>query len=462
MKKQKTTKPDDDARFLALKIIYQVTEKGAYANLILEKQLAGTNLSSKDRHLVTELVNGTIRMLKHLDWVLNLFINKPISSQNPWLRNILRLTLYQMLFLDSIPDYAAINSAVEMTRLKAGPGLAGLANGILRNVSRQRCNLSYPTQNNLVNYYSVYYSQPDWLVAKLLSEYNDGQIREILEYYNQRPQVVLRTNTLKINRKELIAILAEEAIIGHASSFTPYGVILDSMDQSLVNSIAYQDGLFYVQNEASMLAVSILGPQSDEYNIDLCCGVGGKTSLAAQLMGNRGRIDAYDIHKHKIDLLKSNCNRLGISIVSAYQQDILSLSLNQIQADGVLLDAPCSGLGVLSRRSDSRWRKTPEDIAGLVSLQTQMLDKAAQLVKPGGRLLYCTCTINKDENEDVILAFLNRNPGYRLESFREEISFCPLDAQDESNSGYGMLTILPGKYQTDGMFYAKMRRTSKI
>ncbi len=460
MKNKISTEQGDEARYLALKIIYQVTEKGAYANLILEKQLSRTTLSSKDRHLVTELVNGTVRMLKHLDWVLNLFMNRPISSQNPWLRNILRISLYQMLFLNSIPDYAAINCAVEMTRSKVGPGLAGFANGVLRNISRHRDNLVYPDHSNLVTYYSVYYSQPEWLVTKLLSEYNEGQVRRILEYYNQRPQVVLRTNTLKLDRAQLILKLGQEGIIARTSSFTVYGAIMESADQSLVHSAAYQNGLFYVQNEASMLAVSILDPHPDEYIVDLCAGIGGKTSFAAQLMENRGRIDAYDIHKHKIDLLKSNCDRLGISIVSGCQQDILSLSSDQIQADGVILDAPCSGLGVLSRRADSRWRKTPEDISGLASLQAQMLDKAGQLVKPGGRMVYCTCTINKDENENIILTFLTKNPDYRLESFGEKIGFSQLDALDEFNSRNGMLTIIPGKYQTDGMFYAKMRRTS--
>lgn len=458
MKSGRTIKQADDARLLALLVVCQVTEKGAYTNLILDKQLRIANLSPKDRHLVTELVNGTIRMLKHLDWVLNLFMSRPITTQNPWLRNILRISLYQILFMDSIPDYAIINSAVEMTRMKAGPGLAGLANGVLRNIARQQGDLSYPAQDNLVDYYSVYYSQPEWLVAKLLADYGEEQTRAILEYYNRRPLLVLRANTLKASQEELGLALASEGIKTRTSTFTPYGVVVESMDQSLAESKAYQGGLFYVQNEASMLAVSILDPQPGEYVIDLCCGVGGKATFAAQMMNNQGFIDAFDIHKHKIDLLQSNCGRLGMSIVSGHQQDILTLT-GHSGADRVILDAPCSGLGVLNRRADARWRKTPEDLTGLQALQLQMLTKAGQLVKPDGNLVYCTCTINRGENEDIILAFLNEHPDYKLEGFRDEILGCPLDDQDVSNARGGMLTIIPGKYQTDGMFYAKVRRT---
>ncbi|MEQ8199865.1 MAG: 16S rRNA (cytosine(967)-C(5))-methyltransferase RsmB [Syntrophomonadaceae bacterium] len=459
MKSSKRGQRVSDPRLAALQIIYQISEKGAYANLILERELErAADMPAQDRRLVTELVNGTIRMLKHLDWVLDLFLQRPVAAQNPWLRNVLRLSLYQLLFLEGIPDYAAIDSGVDLTRSKAGPGLAGLANGVLRNIARHRADIRYPEPHGSVDFYAVFYSQPEWLVERLLNEYDRQQVEGMLAYFNCRPQVVLRSNTLKTDREQLIAILSRDGIIGRLSPRSPWGVLVDGMERSLAQSEAYQAGLFYVQNEASMLAAIILAPRPGATVLDLCCGVGGKTTFIAELMGSQGRVDAYDIHNHKINLLKSNCDRLGLSIVSGHQQDLMALALEPQSADRVLLDAPCSGLGVLNRRSDARWRRTPQDLTDLQSLQARMLEKAAPWVKSGGSLVYSTCTILKAENEDLIQAFLSRHPEFILDGFQDEISFFPLDPHDLYNASRGMLTILPGKYGTDGMFYARLRR----
>ncbi|NLN87920.1 MAG: 16S rRNA (cytosine(967)-C(5))-methyltransferase RsmB, partial [Syntrophomonadaceae bacterium] len=207
-----------DPRLTALQVIYQVVEKGAYANLILERELEqAVHWPAPDRHLVTELVNGTIRMLKHLDWVLDLFLKRPVAEQNPWLRNILRLSLYQLLFLEAIPDYAAIHSGVDLTKSKAGPGLAGLANGVLRNIARHRADIRYPEPHDSAAFYAVFYSQPEWLIKQLLVEYDPPQVEAMLIYFNQRPQVVLRTNTLTTDRDQLISDLTGEGIMGRPS-----------------------------------------------------------------------------------------------------------------------------------------------------------------------------------------------------------------------------------------------------
>ncbi|MFA7078355.1 MAG: 16S rRNA (cytosine(967)-C(5))-methyltransferase RsmB [Syntrophomonas sp.] len=458
MQKYKNQKRENDPRKLSLLVVYNVLEKGAYTNILLDRYLRNSDLASDDRHLVTEIVNGTVRMLKHLDWVLNLFLRKPIDKQNPWLRNILRISLYQMLFMEKIPDYASINSAVVLTRNKVGPGLGAVVNGVLRNIARNRDSIKYPDPKDIVTYFSVYYSQPEWLIERWLVEYDLQLVQDMLAYFNRRPTVFLRNNQLSGNREELIEDLTREGICCLASSRSPWGLLIKSMHESLQDSNTYQQGRFYVQNEASMLAVSILNPQAGEQIVDLCCGVGGKTSFMAELMNNSGHIDAYDIHKHKIDLLTSNCARLGISIVIGHLQDILSLPEGQPWADGVLLDAPCSGLGVLNRRADSRWKKTPDVISDLQELQSRMLHKAGQLVRPGGRLVYSTCTINRAENEAIIMEFLQRNPNFIREGFTQEISYFPLDGLDTESAEQGMLTVLPGKYETDGMFYARMRR----
>lgn len=447
-----------DPRELSLEIVYNVMEKGAYTNIELDQYLRKFPLLVDDRHLVTEIVNGTIRMLKHLDWVLNLFLQKPLEKQNPWLRNCLRISLYQVLFMDKIPDYAAVNSAVELSRKKAGSKLSGVVNGVLRNIIRGRDSIKYPDPVDSIEYLAVYYSQPEWLVQKCLEEYGIPATRDMLLYFNHRPVQILRNNELLGSRDELIDTLSKEGIHCQASNRTPWGMQVESMEKSLEEITAFQAGRFYVQNEASMLTVSILKPQEGENIIDLCCGVGGKTSFIAEQMNNMGTIDAYDIYDHKLVLLANNCTRLGIAIVKVHKQDILSISEGLKQGQGVLLDVPCSGLGVLNRRADSRWRKTPDIISELSSLQCSLLQKAASMVLPGGRLIYSTCTINREENDELVKKFISINPDFVLEGFAEDISFFPLDREDKEKAAGGMLTVLPGKYETDGMFYAKIRR----
>ena len=451
---------ETDPRKISLLVVQGVLEKGAYANILLDRYLRTSRLSAEDRHLATEISNGTIRMLKHLDWVLNLFLRRPVSDQNPWLRNVLRIALYQMLFMEKVPDYAIVNSAVELVREKAGEKLAGVANGVLRNLARNRAAVRYPEDAASVQYLAVYYSQPEWLVEKWLSEYDLDMVRAMLTYCNQRPGLMLRNNSLRGTRDKLIADLSLDGVYCQPSPRTPWGVLVEGLDKSLEQVQAYQTGYFYVQNEASMLAVSVLNPQPGERIIDLCAGIGGKATFMAELMHNRGIVEAYEIYQHKLALLVQNCKRLGIAIVEAHQQDILELPADLDRAAGVLLDAPCSGLGVLNRRADSRWKKTPESLKELGSLQSRLLEKAGQIVTPGGRLIYATCTINQAENQAIVMEFLQNNPAYGLEGFAAEISYFPLDEQDQSSAAAGMLTLLPGKYQTDGMFYARMRRSS--
>lgn len=448
-----------DPRYIAATIVYQVMERGAYTNIALDKYLHDSQLRAEDRHLITEIVSGTVRMIKHLDWVLNLFLSKPVANQHPWLRNIMRISLYQMLFMDKIPDYACVDSAVKLVRQKTGPQLSGVANAVLRNIARNRNALPYPDRNDMVRYLAVYYSQPEWLVKKWLAEYEISVVRDMLIYFNQRPGMVLRTNGLLITREELLERLKQEGVPSRASQNTPWAVVPEEFNQSLDKLKTYQLGYFYVQNEASMLAPAILNPGPNENIIDLCCGIGGKTTFLAELMNNTGQIDAYDVYQHKIDLLKNNCERLRIVNVSGHCQDILALPAGHQTAPGILVDAPCSGMGVLNRRPDSRWRKAVGDVDVLTALQYSLLEKAGQMVTPGGRLVYSTCTINPSENEEIVLKFLNNNSAFRIEGFAEDIGFFPLDNSDQSKAEAGMLTIIPGKYGTDGMFYARMRRS---
>jgi len=453
MNKKKTV--ISPARETALNILFKVCEQGAFANITLEKQLRSSNLSLEDRNLITEMVNGTIRMRKHLDWVLALFIKRDLNKQNPWLRNILRLSTYQLLFMDKIAKYACVDDAVELTRKKAGPGLTSVTNGVLRNIIRNQDRISFP-QDSIADMCN-YYSHPEWMGELFISQFGKKTTEDLFMYNNKRPELVIRTNCLKVSRPELLDKLKREGVICYATENTPWGIIIESLPMPIDELKSFQQGDFYIQNEASMLAAAIINAQEKELVYDLCSGIGGKTTHLGEWMKNQGQIYAVDLYSRKLSLLKDNCQRLGITIVKTIAADIMELEFD-LKADKVVLDVPCSGLGVLNRRSDSRWNKKLEDIDELSQIQSAMLSKAATLVTVGGYLLYSTCTIIEEENAHVIESFLKQNTNYVLVDFESQIRFFPLDEMDTEQARQGMLALIPGKYGTDGMFYALLRR----
>jgi len=448
-----------DARELALHLVQNIMENGAYANLSLGNTLRNTKLSHNDKNLVTEIVNGSIRMTKHLDWVLNLFLKKSIEKQNPWLRNILRISAYQLLFMERIPDYAVVNSAVELAHKKTSKTLSGVCNAVLRNLIRNIDKLSYPPVKTL-QYLSVYYSQPEWLTNLWLDQYGAEITETMLQYLNAKPQLTLRVNTLQTTPEMLCQDLSLEGVTAQASPLIYESVMVESMEKSIEELNAYQSGKFYVQSEAAILAGAILDPQAGEQILDLCSGIGGKATHFAERMKNQGLVKAVELHQHKLFLLKNNCQRLGIDIIETEQHNILEMQEDRPVWQRIFLDVPCSGLGVLNRRADARWRKNLQEIKELTHLQTDLLTKAGKMAAPGGILVYSTCTINPAENENIISEFLNKNHAFHLDSFSDLIKDFPLDAQDRASAEQGWLTIMPGKYDTDGMFYARLRRSN--
>jgi 16S rRNA (cytosine967-C5)-methyltransferase len=444
------------ARDLAVQLVFEITENNAFANLALNRALHHSQLSSADRNLVTELVNGTVRMLKRLDWVLNQYLKQDLQQQNPWLRSILRISAYQLLCMDRMPHFAVVNDAVEITRKRCNDGLARVANAVLRNLIRQSNSIKYPPLDSQ-EYLAVYYSHPQELVNYLLKHYSREEAVGILAYNNQPPRLDLRVNTLRTSRDALLAELQQEGMECHPSPNLPVSIRVETAGGPLEQLPAYKKGGFYVQNEAAMLAAIILDPQPGETVYDLCCGVGGKTTHLGELMKNKGIIKAYDSYSHKINLLQENCKRMGITIAEAKTLDIMLLDTAN-KAERVLLDAPCSGTGVLNRRADARWNRETGQMEELKRIQYQLLTRAAQLLTLGGHLLYSTCSIRTEENQEIVLEFLAHNDEFTLQDFRPQLSFFPLDASDTSNAEDGMLTLMPGKYDTDGMFYALLRR----
>lgn len=445
-------------RETALQVLVRVLYKGAFANLALDRALKNSRLAASDRALVTELVNGTIRMKLHLEWVLKLFLTRPERRLAPNVEANLLMSIYQLLFLDRIPDYAVINEAVELAKLE-GADAGRFVNGVLRNIARNLGSIEYPDkEKEPLKYLSVVYSHPDWLVSRWLNNYGWEPAVRFLRFNNSPAPLTVRVNTLRIDLKEMMGIFAGERVKAHPSSVYPAGVIIEDTAKPIMEMEAYKKGLFYVQSEATMLISQALAPEPGDMVFDMCCGVGGKSTHLAELMLNKGKVKAFDIYDKKLNILQANCRRLGISIVEPVKADILTFDFPAGSAAGVLLDAPCTGLGVLRARSDLRWRRKPSDIQELSRLQEKMLERAAAAVKPGGFLVYSTCTLEPEETEQVVQQFMTRHREFEFADLQSRLSFFPFKNEDREEAAKGRLAVFPPEYQIDGIYIALMRR----
>lgn len=446
------TKKQPGSRELALQILYQVNEEGAYANLALDKALFPcTWLDPRDRGFITEIVYGSVKNRGKLDYVLNQFASTKVNKMDKWTRNLLRLSLYQILFLDKVPDSAAVNEAVKLA--KHYGHVDKFVNAVLRNILRGMDGIQWPDKaKDPVQYLMVQYSFPQWMVERFIRQYGLEDAERLCDWYNQPAAMWIRTNTLKTTRAELKQILEKEGLTVSESRHTPEGLKIENA-VNLHKLKSFQQGLFTVQDESSMLVALAAEPAPGQRVLDVCSAPGGKTTHMAQLMKNKGTIYACDIHKHRLDLIAENCKRLGISNVELVQQDGTKLTKRwQEPFDVVLCDVPCSGLGVLGRRADARWAKESEDIAGLCKIQKKILEEAAQLVVPGGTLIYSTCTIAPEENQEMVESFIREHPEYELD---ETLTDCWLDVDKEEN---GYVQFLPFIDDMDGFFIARMMR----
>lgn len=446
------TKKQPGSRELALQILYQVNEEGAYANLALDKALFPcTWLDPRDRGFITEIVYGSVKNRGKLDYVLNQFASTKVNKMDKWTRNLLRLSLYQILFLDKVPDSAAVNEAVKLA--KHYGHVDKFVNAVLRNILRGMDGIQWPDKaKDPVQYLMVQYSFPQWMVERFIRQYGLEDAERLCDWYNQPAAMWIRTNTLKTTRAELKQILEKEGLTVSESRHTPEGLKIENA-VNLHKLKSFQQGLFTVQDESSMLVALAAEPAPGQRVLDVCSAPGGKTTHMAQLMKNKGTIYACDIHKHRLDLIAENCKRLGISNVELVQQDGTKLTKRwQEPFDVVLCDVPCSGLGVLGRRADARWAKESEDIAGLCKIQKKILEEAAQLVVPGGTLIYSTCTIAPEENQEMVKTFISEHPEYELD---ETLTDCWLDV-DKEETGY--VQFLPFIDDMDGFFIARMMR----
>jgi len=423
-----------------------LVEKGTFISTALDQVLQEYMLSSLDAALATEILYGTVRMQKAIDHLLNQVSDRRLTELDPRVRQILRIGAYQLLYLDRIPASAAVNESVKLTPPgKNRRGVAGFINAVLRNLIRKRHQLTFPElEKDPVAHIATKYSHPEWMVSRWIKRYGIDHTIKLCQINNTTPKLQVRVNTLKTDRKQLQEHFTTQGITSIPGQYAPDVLTLAQGLNFNVDPL-FQNGYYYVQNESSALVAHAVAPKPGDVVYDLCAAPGGKATHIAQLMKNQGKVVAIDRTAEKVALIKENAQRLGTTIVEAFVEDAQSVTLPL--ADKVLIDVPCSGLGVLRHKPDARWHKREQDITVLTKTQKQILLNAARLVKPGGILVYSTCTTEPEENQEMISWFLQQCPEFRLSSLP---SWFPGSSQE------GMATILPFLHEIDGFFICKM------
>ncbi|ADL12947.1 16S rRNA (cytosine(967)-C(5))-methyltransferase RsmB [Acetohalobium arabaticum] len=443
-----------NGRQTAVEAVYRVNEEGAYSNLILNHLFKKYNLADQDRGLATELIYGSLRMRNHLDWILNQFADRRVNKMDKWTRNILRLGLYQIRFLDSIPDAVACNETVELAKDYQHSGAAGFVNGILRSILRSLDEIEFPQlKSNPVQHIRYKYSFPQWMVETWVKRYGVELTVDICSAFNQIPSKIIRQNRLKVTAEELQADLASVGIETEAISEIPQAFRVTN-SSSLFQSNSFTAGYFQIQGLASIIAGHIMNPQPKDIVLDLCSAPGGKTTHLAELMANQGEIVANDLHEDKLELIERNCNRLGIRIVRTRAGDGRSLKFEK-KFDRILVDAPCSGLGMIAKKPEIKWQKKPQDIDSLAELQLELLNNAGRFLKPKGELVYSTCTITHQENLEVINKFLAQNSDFELVDLSSWADKLGISSEFILE---GSIQLLPTWQTNEGFFIAKLKK----
>ncbi len=430
----------DNPRDAALNGLLLV-ERGAFISEALNSLLQEYQLNDKNVRLTTELLYGTVRMQATLDYLLNQISNRKMDSLSPIIRNILRLGSYQLVFLDRIPASAAVNESVKLTPKRNRKPIAGFINGVLRNLARKQDSLTLPDlTTDPTNHIATKYSYPQWMVTRWIERWGVQETVEFCRINNNPRETSLRVNTLKTSVEAVKQALEAKGIHVSLGQFAP-DVLLVGPGLQILEDPLFAAGHYYIQNESSALVSHALAPKPGELIYDICSAPGGKSTHIGQLMGNLGDILSIDQTDSKLTLVRENAKRLGVRIIRTLAADATQLPALPL-ADRVLVDAPCSGLGVLRHKPDIRWRKSENEIKKLPIIQRDILAQAAKLVKPSGILGYSTCTTEIEENQDIINWFLECHPNFR---------FFPLPGWFPNTPG-GMVEILPQHYNLDGFF----------
>ena len=430
-----------NGRELALQALIRFRRDGAWPDLYLKKE--GEQLSASEMALASALTYGVLEQRLLLDFYLQSFSKMPLKKIMPQVLDAMRLSAYQLVFMQRIPASAAINESIKLIKKQANPRAASFANGVLRSLCRSLEDLPVPNFPNLGETLSVQYSHPLWLVNRLLKQVGKSECEAFLQANNQQPPVVLRVNTLKSNTEEVLALLPGT----ERHPYLPDALICNSV-RDYLRTEAFRDGLFSVQDSASQLCVHALNPQPEDYVLDLCAAPGGKSILAAQMMNCKGKVLSFDLHPHRAELIRKSAEKMSATIVGSSAAD--STAFNETlrgSADAIICDVPCSGIGIIRKKPDIRY-KEQNDIDDLPKIQLQILLNGLDYLKPGGHLVYSTCTVLQEENRQVVDAALSMRNDCYLETFQ----LPGIGTVD------GTITLWPHVHGTDGFFIARIAK----
>lgn len=444
--------PAPSARRLAYQALYDVLEKDAYANITLQSIMGKYALKKEESHLLTELVYGVLRKYNYLLWIISQMSKQPLKKLHPSVRILLCISLYQLLYLTRIPESAAVNESVKIAKKLTHQGNVRFINGLLRNYLRQKETIVIPSETeNPLLHDELTYCLPSWLIQRWGKEWGRDKALAIFSALNETPCMTIRVNSLKTTKEDFMKQLADNGIEAEDIPGLREGLTIRKGASQFFTHLL-SSGEAYVQSASSMVPVHVLEPKAGETVLDMCAAPGSKTTQMAEWMKNEGTIDAWDLYPHKISLIKKNAKKEGITIIHAGARDS-SKPMPQVNGkyDKILLDAPCSGLGVLGHKAEIRWRRQEADLEAFPPLQQKLLTCAASYLKSGGTLVYSTCTLNRAENEDMIRWFLSEHPEF------EPVDFTLSDTQ---TSEHGIMTLWPDEWDSDGFFVAKLKKVS--
>ncbi|HGF7432416.1 TPA: 16S rRNA (cytosine(967)-C(5))-methyltransferase RsmB [Enterococcus faecium] len=439
-------------RYMALLTLERVNKGGAYSNLLLNEMIKQSELNQKDVGLFTELIYGTISHQRLLEFYVAPLIAKA-KKVDDWVKTLLYLSVYQLEFLDKVPAHAILNEAVEIAKVKGNPGTGKFVNGVLRNYQRQGA----PDLQGItdpIERLSVKISLPLWMTKRLVDQIGYEETEKLGLSLYQPSHASARVDTRRLSRDQAITVLQEEEITAEKSQVSPYGIV--AKKGHLASSSLFHDGVMTIQDESSMLIAPSMQIEPEHHVLDACAAPGGKTTHIASFLDPScgGEVIALDVHEHKVKLIEENATRLGVSsAVYAQKMDAREVSkqFEPEQFDRILVDAPCSGLGLLRRKPDIRYKKQPDELANLPKIQLEILESCAPALKSSGILTYSTCTILKEENQDVVSAFLETHPDF------ERIDVLT-DPMLQSSIVEKMLTLYPHQFYTDGFFICCLRK----
>lgn len=451
----------NNERQIALEILKEIEEKGAYSNITINKYMRKYKL--EEAAFIRELVYGVIENKIYLDYIISKLVKSGFNKLQGIIKLILELGIYQLAFLTKTPDYAVINESVKLVK-KYSYRHAGFVNGVLRNYIRQCKDIKLPRiEENLVEYLSVKYSYNKWLIEEFLDQYHVEFTESLLQSLNTTPTMTVRINTLKTDKETLIKELMTRNIEAYPCNYAKDALILKGKN-IIQNNDLFEKGFYQAQDESSMIAIKALDPKPGETIMDVCAAPGGKTLYMAELMKNQGSIIARDIHEHKLKLLKDRAAIHGITIINTEVFDSLKMDVSmQGQADKVLVDAPCSGFGVIRRKPEIKYNRDKKDISHFANMQYNILCQASQYVKEGGVLMYTTCTLLLEENDDIISKFLNTHRNYEIEpihigeEYQNSVEKKEIyNALGQKRRIVGSVQLYPEIHNTDGFYICKM------